>query len=312
MEHVKYNVHQTENGIKLLAFLRRRGLSLSFVRRVKYCERGLLVNGATARTNTVLAQGDCVEVALPDECCSAVPPEEIFLDIVYESPHALVINKPAGMVMHPTLSHRNGTLANAFAFLMQVRKTPRPLRLVGRLDADTSGLVLCAMDALCAPQMAKEASKEYIALAQGKMPLGEGEIDAPLAAKPGSVVEQWVHPNGKSAYTKFEVLDATPAASVVRVWPKTGRTHQIRAHFAHMGHPLLGDSLYGADKNLMQRHALHCAKITFTEPNRPKTIVQCPLPPDMLAAAERAGLQYIGGLGSHSQGKICQNVPKRV
>lgn len=301
-----FRVEEGEDGVRLSSFLRRRGLSVTLIRRVKYEEEGILAGHPPApllrsRTDRILHTGEEVQINLPVEDCP-VPPQEgtdgPAFEIIYESPHALVLEKPAGLVMHPTRSHKDGTLANAFAALMARRGESRAFRPVGRLDGDTSGLVLCAMNPYAAPLLACSMKKSYLALVGGCMSGGEGEIDAPLAAAPGSAILQRVDPAGRPSRTGYEVLAANEGASLLRVWPRTGRTHQIRAHMAHVGHPLLGDGLYGGDKTHMGRHALHCARLIFTQPGGlgPGTegggdiSLVSPLPKDIRAALVATGL----------------------
>lgn len=288
-----FTVEEGEEGIRLSSFLRRRGLSLSLVRRLKYEERGILCGGERARTSRLLHAGEAVTLTLPREAPS-VPGEEMPLSILYESPHVLVVDKPAGLVMHPTRSHKGGTLANAFTALMEARGQAAAFRPVGRLDADTSGAVLCAMTPYAAPLLAGGMKKRYLALATGKMPPGPGEVDAPLAPRPDSAILQQVHPDGRPSHTGYTVLGTGAAegveASLLEVLPTTGRTHQIRTHMAHLGHPLLGDGLYGGDVSLLSRHALHCAAVGFVEPGGAAHTVQAPLPADMAGVLALLGI----------------------
>ena len=286
---VVFVVPKEETGITLSSFLRRRGVSLRMVRSLKYLPRGIVVNDKEAHTNHVLVQGDRVELgALHNEGLSARP-EEIPLSIVYQSAEALVLNKPAGMVMHPGPSHHSGTLANAVCGLFHKQRKAGVFRPVGRLDGDTSGLVLCAANAASALILGKTLQKEYIALVGGYLPLGEGNITAPLGPKQGSAVAQAVRIDGRDSQTDYTVLATANEASLVSVKPRTGRTHQIRAHFAHLGNPLLGDAMYGGDTQVLHRHALHCARIHFDELCGNSPTFTCPLPNDLGAVAAAFG-----------------------
>lgn len=279
-----FTVPPEEDSIRLGPFLRRQGLSMTLVRRLKYREDGLCVNGQRARTNLTLHSGDTVQATLPNEEGDVfLLAEAISLDIVYESPHALVVNKPAGLVMHPTRSHPGGTLANAFAALMQARGSShrRPFRPIGRLDGNTTGLVLCAMNPYAAPLLSQSLQKEYLALAAGALPPGPGSVEVPLGPAPDSVIRQQAGPGGRLSRTDYAVLPGGGDYSRLRVFPRTGRTHQIRAHLAHIGHPLLGDGLYGGPCDCIGRHALHCARVTFCEPGGAPVTLEAPLPADM-------------------------------
>ncbi len=279
-------------GAKLSVFLRRRGVSTSLIRSLKYTDTGIAVNGLRAKTSHVLAPGDVVSLAVPRDEIPLATPEDIPLSIAYESPHALVANKPAGMVMHPTGRHSSGTMLNAWCHLMACRGQSSAFRAIGRLDAGTSGLVLCALHPHAANLFKNTLEKTYYAVVQGEMAPGPGEIDAPLRGAAGSTVLQEVSPAGRPSLTAYEVLFAGGGVSLVRLAPKTGRTHQIRAHMAHLGHPLVGDTLYAPPEAGSHsgaaipapRHALHCAVLSFLQPGQTApTLVESGLPADMRA-----------------------------
>lgn len=293
---IGFTVEERENGMRLGPFLRGRAVSLSVVRGLKYREDGLLVNGQRARTSQPLAAGDAVLLRLPDDGGLSARPEDFRLTIVYQSRDALVVEKPAGMATHPDPSHHSGTLANAVSGLYQGQGLCRAFRPVGRLDTDTSGLALCAQNAAAAHLLGQSAQKLYLALAQGALAQKSGVIDAPLGPMPGSSVRQWVCADGRPSQTHYRVLAASQEASLVAVAPKTGRTHQIRAHFAHLGHPLLGDALYGGGTGFLHRHALHCAGIRFKELGGNRPALYSRPPPDMYAAARL--LRLDGGLSN--------------
>ncbi len=279
--HLCFEVSLAEEGMKLGPFLRRKGLSASLVRRLKYEENGLQVEAERAKTNLILKAGQEVCVQLPKDDMS-VQAEKMALSIVYEDEHVMVLNKPAALVMHPTRSHKSGTLANGFAHLMQERSCSTTFRPIGRLDADTSGLVLCAMNACVAPQLAKSLHKMYVALIEGEVK-EDGVVKASLAQREDSAILQCVNPNGKPSETEYRVLAYSKTKSLVALLPKTGRTHQIRVHMAHLGHPLLGDELYGGAKIQISRHALHCQEISFCYLQKPIKQFFAPLPRDMQA-----------------------------
>ncbi len=284
---ISFRVEQPDDGARLGPFLRRQGVSVARIRSLKYTADGLCVNGARAKTNLVLHGGDEVALLLPPDEPAFLSPEDIPLAVVYESPFAVVVDKPAGMVMHPTHAHPGGTLANAFAHFSQARGAPAAFRAVGRLDAGTSGLVLCALDAHSAQLFAKTLTKEYYAVVHGPMPKGPGCVDAPIEPAPGSLVVQRVSAAGRPCTTGYEVLFSSAELSFIHLVPRTGRTHQIRVHMAHIGHPLFGDTLYSgpeAQRAPSRRHMLHCAALTFREPGAAlPTAVRAALPADMRA-----------------------------
>ncbi len=297
-----FEVPKEEAGIKLGVFLRRQGISMSLIRRVKFEPNGLQVNGQRVKTNHVLQEGQYVCVQLPMDEMS-LQAQEMPLKIVYEDMHVMVINKPAGLVMHPTRSHKDGTLANGFSFLMQQRGCQYAFRPIGRLDANTSGLVLCAMNAGVAFRLASSLNKVYLAIVEGVI-CKDGTVMAPLLQREDSAILQCVHPNGKQSCTDYTVLAYNRDATLLAVRPKTGRTHQIRVHMAHLGHPLLGDDLYGGSMEKMGRHALHCAEISFYCFENKKQVFVLPMPCDMLACLQEGEWFYT------PKGKVwetCQN-----
>lgn len=293
---VHFPVAAQDAGSRVGAFLRRQGVSLSLIRSLKYREDGILCNGYRVRTSWLLEQGDTVSLLLRESLPPSAAPQDLPLDIRYQSPHALVLNKPPGQMMHPVHGRRSDTLANAFCGLMARQGLSVPFRPIGRLDTDTSGLVLCALNGYAAPLLAQGARKAYLALVEGQLPNAAGWIEQPLAPQPGSAVRQQVAPGGRFSCTLYRVMASEKRASLVVVWPQTGRTHQIRAHFSHLGHPLLGDMLYGGGTTLLPRQALHCAALAFQEPQGNAQALEVPLPPDMESAAEHLGLPVPAGV----------------
>ncbi len=287
---IDFTVQPPEDGQRLSVFLRVRGVSLSVVRSLKYLPGGLCVNGAPARTSHTLCTGDAVALLLEEEEGYSALPQAVPLSFVYQSRDALVVDKPAGMATHPGPSHHGGTLANAVCGYHAGRGRAGIFRPVGRLDTGTSGLALCAGHAASAHLLAGTAEKMYLALVRGKLPTTAGLINAPLGPKPGSATRQWVSEAGRPSVTEYHVLAVGGTASLVAALPKTGRTHQIRAHFAHLGHPLFGDALYGGPMELLPRHALHCAALRFCELCGNRPVLWCPPPPDMRAAMAHFGL----------------------
>lgn len=294
-----FKVTPEEEEMTLGNFLRRNELSVSLIRSLKYLPHGLAINGEAARTNRKLRAEDCVLVHLPEEEGFSSPPEEQHLEILFESPHVMMLEKPAGLVVHPTLSHKENTLANGFCGLMKSRGSGGVFRPIGRLDRNTSGLLMLAMNPYAAPILAKSMQKSYLALVQGELESQEGVLDFPLAACPDSAIMQRVDENGKPSCTEYRVLAAGGGISLVEVKPKTGRTHQIRVHFAHWGHPLLGDDLYGGDTHVMQRHALHCARLSFIHPQGERMDFTSPIAFDMRQAMDTYGCKADGNAGNN-------------
>ncbi len=170
------------------------------------------------------------------------------------------------MAVHPTLNYPLGTLANGYAAWAAERGESPVFRPVNRIDKDTSGLVLAAKNGYAAPLLAQRVEKLYYALAEGELPLGKGVIDAPIGRRGDSIIGRCVTPDGKPSRTEYTILKAENGLSLAACVPVTGRTHQIRVHFASIGHPLAGDDLYGGSREKIRRQALHCAKQTFYLP----------------------------------------------
>ena len=261
---VEFRVLPGENRFFLRDILRNHGVSAALSAAVK-ADAGFFYDGRPVHTNVRLPAGGCVCFALPPEPPTSVTPQELPLSIVYEDAHTMVLNKPAGQAVHPTLGYRDGTLANAFCGEMQRRGLKTLFRPVNRLDRNTSGLVLCALDAYAAPLLAHSAQKAYYAVLQGTLGEREGVIDAPIALCEHSLIRRRVAPEGKPSQTFYTVLAEENGWSLVRAVPQTGRTHQLRVHFAWMGAPLAGDTLYGGAAEQIGRHALHCGELWFSE-----------------------------------------------
>ncbi|MGD9560423.1 MAG: RluA family pseudouridine synthase [Oscillospiraceae bacterium] len=307
---LEFTVENHEAGIKLAAFLRRRRLSLGLVRSLKRQPMGLCVNGNRAKTtNQCLAAGDAVLLTLPLDTGLSAMPQNGPVHILYKSQHALVVDKPPGMPMHPSPSHHAGTLANFYSGLMQRTQGAGLFRPVGRLDTDTSGLVLCAGHVAAVPLLAASLQKTYLALVHGALVPEKGSFTGPLAAAPGSATRQQVHPAGRPSHTDYRVLAVGQGATLVAVFPRTGRTHQVRAHFAHAGHPLLGDALYGGPRDKMGRHALHCARLVFTELDGQRRAISLAAPEDMRYAAAACGIELSA---AHPEGPIAPAVEMQV
>ena len=204
----------------------------------------------------------------------------------------MVLNKPAGQTVHPTRGYADGTLANAFRGRMAARGSAAVFRPVNRLDRGTSGLVLCAMNAYAAPLLAAAVQKVYYAVAEGLVDGEEGAIDAPIALAHGSIIQRCVCGRGQPSRTEYRVLARGGGHTLLRVVPVTGRTHQIRVHFASQGHPLAGDGMYGGRAEHMARPALHCGAVSFglTGEDAAHT-VHAPLPEDMRALLAACGIR---------------------
>lgn len=257
---------QTQNGILLRNFLRQCAVSTEMMRAVKFRGEGFLADGQPILANRRVMPGQQIAFELPPEGESVLPQSEIPVRIAYEDAFAVVLEKPPHLAVHPTLNYPGGTLANGYAAWAEQRGESPVFRPVNRIDKDTSGLVLAAKHAYAAPLLAQNVEKLYYAIVEGELPLGDGVIDAPIGRRGDSIIGRCVTPDGKPSRTEYTILQVKNGLSLAACVPVTGRTHQIRVHFASIGHPLAGDDLYGGSRERIGRQALHCAKQTFLVP----------------------------------------------
>ena len=228
--------------------------------------------------------GDIITVNWQQAC--TIIPTELPLTICYEDDYMLIIDKPAGMLVHPTTSEHLTTLANAVMHYFSGKKLPYNFHPVHRLDRNTSGLVLIAkqphIQHLLSRNDIKHIKRQYLALALGTLIPADGTIDAPIARHPDSIIQRIVDQNGQHAITYYKTLKVLNNASLIELTLLTGRTHQIRVHLSHIGHPLLGDDLYGGSRERIGRQALHAARLHFPHPVTGEIIdISSPLPADL-------------------------------
>lgn len=265
-----------EDGRALGDVLRRRGFSRRLICRLKNTESGMTRGGVLIKTVDRVAAGDEVILAVP-ESSELTPVSELSVPVIYEDGEVVVFDKPADMPVHPSFKHQNDTLGNFFA----ARFEGLVFRPVNRLDRCTSGCVIIAKSQFAASALQESFEKRYLAVCCG-VPPREGVIDAPIARERDSIITRCVREDGKPAQTRYRVLTENGSYSLCEVTPLTGRTHQIRVHFAHIGFPLAGDSLYGGSCADIGRQALHCAEVGFVTPeDGERHTVRSPLPEDM-------------------------------
>ena len=290
---LQFIVPQEAQGMRLNVFLRRQGLSGGLIRSVKRLPGGLQADGRCVHTDLRLTAGQRLTVTLPEERETSVPPQPVPLQLVYEDDFAAVLDKPAGILVHPSAPGCDGTLANGWRYLMEKRGTPCPFRPVNRLDKNTSGLVLAAKNAFAAPLLAQTAHKTYWAVAEGEMKRGAGVIELPICRAQGSIICRSTGGEGKPSRTEYCALAAAGGHTLLRVTPVTGRTHQIRVHFSALGHPLAGDDLYGGSRRWIGRHALHAGRLSFLPPQGGAPVLcTAPLPQDMRELIAGVGLPH--------------------
>ena len=297
---LRYKVTKEHEGQLLKGFIRgRREVSTSLWKRIKWNGK-VLINGAEVHNaRTLLHEGDEIFFSWPEE--NDVVPSELPLFIVYEDRDILVVDKGPGMIIHPTSREAHDTLVNRVAGYFKRRKEESGIHPVYRLDRNTTGLVVVAKSAMGQYELSKSHDciyRQYVALVAGRMEPAEGRIEEPIGRKPGSIVEWMVRPDGKWAGTEYRVLASSDKASLLLVHLLSGRTHQIRVHFSHLGHPLLGDDLYGGPMDDMKRQALHAWTVSFRHPsNGEQMAFKAELPLDMKGVIESLwGFAVIEGI----------------
>lgn len=281
-----------EEEIILREFLAYRDISKRTLTAIKYQGGKLLVNGIERDVRFNLQTGDEVNVVFPPEKLSeGLLAEAGPLNIVFEDDVLLIVQKPFGQSTIPSAHHRTGTVANYVAGKFQEEKIPATVHIITRLDYDTSGLVCIAKNRHIHHLLSKQLNegtftRVYEAIVEGYVEKNQLTIEAPIGRKPNSIIERIVCEEGQMARTHVRVVErftlkGQPFTRVALVL-ETGRTHQIRVHMSWLGHPLVGDDLYGGKKELMNRQALHCTSLSFSHPiTKEKTMVTCPLPTDI-------------------------------
>ena len=298
---IEYTVGCGDEGIKVSHYLRRRGYSRQNLIRLKQTQDSVLVNGNPRHLNERLKAGDDIQVMVTEEHSSEdVSPVYYPLDILYEDEDLLVINKPAGMPVHPSRGNRDNTLANALAWYFAQKNEPFVFRCSNRLDRDTSGAIVVARHALSGCMLSemgvrREISREYLGIVRGLPDPPSGTIDVPIGRKPGSIIERTIDPeHGESACTHYRVILQENGHSLVWLKLETGRTHQIRIHLKYLGWPLVGDYLYNPDMEFIHRQALHSWRLSFAHPLTGKPMsFTAPLPADMVLGSGTVNIPTI-------------------
>jgi RluA family pseudouridine synthase len=258
--------------------------------------KGIQLNRKPPFLKRQVKPGDCVSVRVTDQKPQPVHAEEapdIPLDILYEDDHLVVVNKPAGLMVHPVGPGQTDTLVHALTHLFQKRGTAASVHAVHRLDKNTSGAVLLAKSSYghqLADRLLREGGidREYLAVATGRIEQERGTIDAPIGRDPRHPTKRRVTEQGDEAVTHYEVVARSDQTTLVRMRLETGRTHQIRVHFQHIGHPLAGDTMYGGKKLGFSRQALHAQTLRFAHPLSGELVeAQAPLPEDMRRFIDR-------------------------
>ena len=273
---MEYRITEAHDGKLLRQFLQTDlRLSSKEIKHIKFLENGLMVNGERVTVRRVLKAGDLLCIASEDTETAPIKPVDLPIAILYEDAHLVVPAKPADMPTHPSHDHYDDTVANALAYRYAKNGEPFVFRPVNRLDRNTSGLLLIARNRTSAGRLSEamksgKIRKSYLAILDGEMPLGEGVIDACLHRTQESIILREVcspdAPDADPSRTEYRVLAVENGHTLVEAHPITGRTHQLRVHFAYIGHPLTGDDLYGTPSDAIARHALHARTLAFPHP----------------------------------------------
>lgn len=287
--NIDYIVDEDSAGLRVEQFLRRKRYSGQNLSEIKRMPKSILVNGVHYYMRQELSKGDHLQVRICETKNSEkIPPTNLPLNIIYEDEDLLVLNKPAGMPIHPSLNNYTNSMANALAYYFQSQGKPFIFRCCNRLDRDTSGLTIVSKHLVSGSILSdmtkyREVHREYLAIARGSVTPSEGTIQAPLGRKEGTIIERtvdWEH--GEDAVTHYKVVKEANGHSLVSLRLETGRTHQIRIHMKYLGYPLIGDYLYNPDMEYMTRQALHSHHMEFTHPITGEHMsFTAPLPEDM-------------------------------
>jgi 23S rRNA pseudouridine1911/1915/1917 synthase len=303
-----YEAGEADEGVSVREILRKRlMISSRLLRRLKYgAETGTLRNGAPARMNERVSAGDAIAVRFPAEE-SGFAPEPIPIRVVFEDRDLLVIDKQAGLVVHPTKGHPAHTIANGLTHRMQILGERYKIRFINRRDKDTTGLLVVGKTAYCHEDFARQAAenrvvKRYEAIVAGLVAADEGTIALPIGKAAEDEVRRIVREDGFPSETRYRVMERFACGcgyTRLAIELRTGRTHQIRVHLAHIGHAVVGDALYGRTApRLAERQSLHAAELAFRHPRTGEDLrFSAPLPPDMKKTLEilRAACGNDGG-----------------
>ncbi len=285
------------DGALLRSYLKRLKISTKQTAHLKELEHGITVNGVRVTVRYQLKAGDVIDLAIEDdESGESAVPVDLPIEVLYEDDDLVVCNKPPFMPTHPSHGHHEDTLANALAFYYQKQSRPFVFRPVNRLDRNTSGIVMVAKNARAASMMYTEMlshriEKRYAAIVTGEL-TGAGTVDKCLRRTAESIIVREIcqpdSDGAQTALTEYESLFCGGGLSLISLSPKTGRTHQLRVHLLSLGHPILGDGLYGKDSPEIGRQALHACQLSFSRPSDgAKVTITAPMPEDMKAVLKR-------------------------
>lgn len=285
MRELKFTIDDNFNGKTVKTVLESHfKLSKRLITKLKQDEKGILLNGEHITVRGIVKTGDVLSVNMPEKISENVIPVEMPIDILYEDEDILAVNKPKDMPVHPSLNNYDNTLGNAVMYYYKDK--PFVYRAVTRLDRDTTGVVVIAKTPQAGHNLSVQMQKgifekTYFCITEGVPCPEKGVIDAPIKREQESIIKRIVSPDGKKAVTEYEVVEKNRENALVKVNLLTGRTHQIRVHFSHIGYPLKNDFLYGTQTQ-NEEFMLHCEQVSFNHPvSGVKITIKAPLPPYM-------------------------------
>ena len=286
-ERYQYILTSEDTELPIKELLKRRmAISSRLLRKLKAGDK-VYLDGEKIRLYEKGREGSKITIKFPEEK-SNFPPQAISIDVLYEDRDLLVINKQPGIVVHPTKGHPCNTIANGIMNHMMDREESYKIRFINRLDMFTSGVLLVgknsySQDDFTRQAFAGEVVKSYILVVNGTVDGDRGTIDLPIAKLDENDIKRAVISGGYNSITHYEVIERySKGYTLLRAVLETGRTHQIRVHFSHLGHPVVGDNLYGGSSELIARQALHAEKLDFRHPATGENLsIRAPLPPDM-------------------------------
>ena len=285
---LKYIVNNLSNYTNVRQVLKNEfNISNRLITKLKQ-NKLIYLNNKETYLDKVISLGDIIKCKIDfNESSENIVPKRIDFTIIYEDDYILAIDKPSNMAVHPSILHYENSLSNGVKYYFESIGLHRKIRPVNRLDKDTTGIVIFAkneyiQECLVKQMINKSFYKEYITILEGFLSISKGIINAPITRKPGSIIERCIDKNGAHAISHYELIDSKNDLSLVKFVLETGRTHQIRLHSKHIGHPIIGDTLYGNESKLISRQALHCHKVSFTHPiTKNELEIISPIPEDM-------------------------------
>jgi 23S rRNA pseudouridine1911/1915/1917 synthase len=285
---LQWTIEKKDEKKLIREFLKIHDISKAALTDIKFNGGSIMINNEPVTVRYMLKEGDLLTVSFPIEYPSLeLKPENLRIEIIYEDDYLLIVNKPPYMSTIPSREHPSGSLANGLLYYYKEIGLASTIHIVNRLDRDTSGLLAVAKHRHIHHLFSKQQKtgtikRRYAAIVEGILKAGDGIISEPIGRKDSSIIEREVRSDGQRAVTHYRVIERKDNLTYLFLQLETGRTHQIRVHLSHLGHPLVGDSLYGGVKTDIDRQALHCFELSFMHPIlKTKCYFNSKIPEDM-------------------------------